>query len=128
MSYLDDLTLRLLTGLAAAPEERKQRHAAYILQSQRANGGWAGREGGSDLYYTGFALRSLMMLGKLHGEPAKSAASFLRGRLGGRESIVDFLSLIYGGMLLRMSGNNPFADAGPNWQQAVAQALEELRR
>jgi geranylgeranyl transferase type-2 subunit beta len=128
MSYLDDLTLRMLTGLAAAPDERKQRHADYILKLQRADGGWAGREGASDLYYTGFALRSLLMLGKLHGAPAKSATAFLRGRLGGRESIVDFLSLIYGGMLLRMSGNNPFVDAGPNWQAAVATALEELRR
>jgi geranylgeranyl transferase type-2 subunit beta len=128
MSYLDDLTLRMLTGLAAAPDERKQRHADYILKLQRPDGGWAGREGGSDLYYTGFALRSLMMLGKLYGEPAKAAKDFLRGRLGGRESIVDFLSLIYGGMLLRMSGNDPFMDAGPNWQAAVATALEELRR
>lgn len=128
MAYLDDLTLRMLTGLAAAPDERKQRHADYILQSQRADGGWAGREGPSDLYYTGFALRALMMLGKLYGAPAKSATGFLRGRLGGRESIVDFLSLIYGGMLLRMSGNDPFAEAGPNWQASVAAALEALRR
>lgn len=128
MAYLDDLTLRMLTGLAAAPDERKQRHADYILQAQRADGGWAGREGGSDLYYTGFALRSLMMLGKLYGEPAKRATAFLRGRLGGRESIVDFLSLIYGGMLLRMSGNDPFVHAGPDWQATVAAALEQLRR
>src|SRR4029079_5421528 len=120
-TYLEELTLRLATAIAALPEGLRMRHAKYLLAAQREDGGFAGREGGSDLYYTGFALRSLAMLGELHGTPAERAAAFLKSRLYGRESIVDFLSLIYGGMLLESAaGIDIFAEAGPLWRNAVA--------
>mgnify|MGYP000671844328 CR=1 FL=1 len=41
------------------PEATRARHARYFLQAQRADGGFSGREGGSDLYYTSFGLRGL---------------------------------------------------------------------
>jgi geranylgeranyl transferase type-2 subunit beta len=128
-AYLEDLTVRLATGIAQLPEATRGRHAAYLLAAQCDDGGFAGREGGSDLYYTGFALRSLAMLGELHGPVAERAADFLRSRLSGQESIVDFLSLIYGAMLLQNSaGIDVFAGADPAWRDAVAAALEKLRR
>src|SRR5262245_50379064 len=101
--YLEQITLRLAHGVGELPEALRRRHADYILQAQQADGGFAGREGGGDLYYTGFALRSLAILGELQGATAERAASFLRSRLTGRESIVDFLSLVYGAMLLDAS-------------------------
>jgi geranylgeranyl transferase type-2 subunit beta len=128
-TYLEDLTLRLAAAIAELPEESRARHAKYLLARQREEGGFAGREGGSDLYYTGFALRSLAMLGELYGEPAERAAGFLRSRLAGQESIVDFLSLIYGAVLVESAaGTDVFAGAEPNWRDAVAAALEKLRR
>ena len=128
-TYLEDLTLRLATGIAALPEAARQPHANYLLMAQRPDGGFAGREGGSDLYYTGFALRSLAMLGELYGPPADRAAGFLRSRLGGQESIVDFLSLVYGAFLLQSAaGIDVFHGADPGWRDAVAAALEKLRR
>ena len=99
-TYLEELTLRLAAGIAELPEEMRARHGDICLSKQRDDGGFAGREGGSDLYYTGFALRSLAMLGELYGPPAERAAGFLRSRLAGQESIVDFLSLIYGAALI----------------------------
>jgi geranylgeranyl transferase type-2 subunit beta len=128
-TYLEELTLRLATGIAELPEAVRQPHARYLLAAQREDGGFAGREGGSDLYYTGFALRSLAMLGELYGPPAEKAAGFLQSRLQGQESIVDFLSLVYGAFLLQnAAGIDIFKDADPGWRDAVAQSMDKLRR
>ncbi|MBP86328.1 MAG: beta-hydroxylase [Planctomycetaceae bacterium] len=128
-AYLEELTIRLGTGIGELPEVLRDKHAAYMRAAQQADGGFAGREGGSDLYYTGFALRSLSILGELHGDVAERAAEFLKGRLAGQELIIDFLSLVYGAMLLEAAaGIDVFAHAAENWRDAVADALEKLRR
>jgi geranylgeranyl transferase type-2 subunit beta len=128
-TYLEELTLRLAAGIAELPEKTRALHAGYLLAGQRGDGGFAGREGESDLYYTGFALRSLAMLGELQGEVAERAASFLRSRLSGHESIVDFLSLIYGAMLLdSAAGIDVFEEIDARWKSSVADALDRLRR
>lgn len=128
-SYLEELTIRLAVGVSRLPEEVRARHARFFLGGQREDGGFAGREGGSDLYYTNFALRSLALLGELHGEVAERARRFLAARLAGQATIVDFLSLVYGASLLNLSaGLDVFADAAPDWREAVAAALEKLRR
>lgn len=128
-AYLEQLTLRLAEGIGELSEQTRQLHARYIFAAQQPDGGFAGREGGSDLYYTGFALRSLAILGELYGPTADKAAAFLRGRLSGRESIVDFLSLVYGAMLLNVSASiDVFARASAEWRDAVANTLESLRR
>lgn len=127
--YLERLTIRLTDGVGRLAEDVRARHAAYFQQAQQADGGFGGREGASDLYYTGFALRGLAITGELYGDVARRAAGFLRGRLTGRESIVDFLSLVYGASLIESaSGENVFVDAPANWREAVAAALEKLRR
>lgn len=129
MSYLADLTVRLATGVGELPESFRQRHAQYLLRAQNPDGSFSGREGAGDLYYTGFALRSLAMLGELDGAPAQRAAEFLRQQLQRRVAIIDFLSLVYGGMLLEMSaGIDIFAESAPGWRDAVASALERFRR
>jgi geranylgeranyl transferase type-2 subunit beta len=128
-SYLQSLTLRLTDGVGRLPEEQRQRHLQYFLTSQRDDGGFAGREGGSDLYYTGFGLRALAILGELRGERAQRAGALLRSRLSGQESVVDFFSLMYGGSLLEQAaGVNVFSAADSHWRSAVAQWLNQLRR
>jgi geranylgeranyl transferase type-2 subunit beta len=127
--YLQALTFRLADAIARLPTVTRERHAAYLRSAQRNDGGFAGREGGSDLYYTSFGLRSLAMLGELDEVCARRAGQFLQGRLTGRESIVDFLSLVYGAALLELVADvDVFADAPGNWREAVAKALGELRR
>lgn len=128
-AYLEQLTIRVAEGVGLLPEEERARHTAYFLAAQKGDGGFGGREGGSDLYYTGFALRGLAVLGELYGPVAERAATFLKSRLGGQESIVDFFSLIYGAMLLKSTaGIDIFADSQPNWREQVATWLETLRR
>ncbi len=127
--YLEDLTLRLARGAGELDEKVRQRHTDYFLAAQREDGGFAGREGASDLYYTAFGMRALSILGELYGERAERAAAFIKSKMQGRESIVDFLSLIYAGKLLEISaGIDVFANATPTWKQAIADAMEKLRR
>jgi len=127
--YLQDLTIRLAMGAADYPDPIRRRHTRWLLDQQRADGGFAGREGESDPYYTGFALRCLMILGVLDGEPAERAAGFLRSRLDQRESIIDLISLVFGSAVLEMAaGIDVLRDAQSQWRQAVAALLESLRR
>ncbi len=127
--YLEQLTVRLVTGMAAVDPAVRALHAGYILKSQREDGGFAGREGDSDPYYTSFGLRSLAILGELQGETATRAGAFLEKQLTTRTSVVDFLSLIYArATLLGAAGIDPMANTSPNWREAVAGELEKLRR
>ena len=127
--YLQDLTIRLAEGIGRLPEATRQRHAAFLRGKQNADGGFGGREGGSDLYYTGFALRSLAILGELHGELAEGAAGFVRQGLGGQAAIIDFLSLLYSAMLLETSAGIDVLNGAPaDWRSRVATELERFRR
>ncbi|RCS49394.1 beta-hydroxylase [Bremerella cremea] len=129
LSYHEQLTLRLATGIGELDEDVRQRHTQFLLNKQQPDGGFAGREGESDLYYTSFGLRSLAILGELHGDTAQRSADYLQTKLLGHESVVDFLSLIYGAKLLETAaGIDIFAQASPGWQQTVAETLHSLRR
>ena len=99
-AYLQELTIRLATAMGNVPEDVRQRHANWVWTKQNGDGGWAGREGNSDPYYTSFALRTLAVTGELYGSRAESAAGFLRSRLDKQETVVDLAALIYGASLL----------------------------
>ena len=127
--YLQNLTVRLAQGIGQLPEDTRQKHVNYFLGAQQADGGFAGRMGGSDLYYTSFALRGLSILGELYGAPAEKAAAFLKSQLESHQTIVDFFSLFYAANLLKVSARiDIFADADPGWPEHVAAFLAQLRR
>lgn len=129
MPYLSDLTLRLAVGAASLDPELRQRHTQYLLGQQQADGGFGGREGGSDPYYTGFALRALMVLGALDPQTAQRAGDFLSRRLGGHEGIVDLISLVFGAAVIELgAGIEVLADAPPDWPENLARLLETYRR
>ena len=126
-TYLEELTVRLSIAAAQLAEEVRDRQGQFLLAAQREDGGFAGREGDSDLYYTGFALRGLAILGLLDGPVAQRAADYLKSRLSGQESIVDFFSLIYGAKLIESAAAiNVFEQAEPTWADLVASELEKL--
>ena len=81
MSYLANLTLRLAAGVAALPEETRRRHAAYLAAARSDDGGYTGRQGPSDFYYTSFALRGLALLDALDDRTAERAREFLEAGL-----------------------------------------------
>jgi geranylgeranyl transferase type-2 subunit beta len=128
-AYLESLTLRLAAGLESLSLDARTRHANFLRGFQQADGGFRGREGCSDLYYTGFALRGLALLGHLEGEIADRAAGYLRSQLSRQVPMVDFLSLIFGAALLKLvAGIDVFAGSSPGWQGNTAKALESFRR
>ena len=77
-SYLFQLALDLAQGVSRLPDASRALHAAFLRSLQNSDGGFSGREGGSDLYYTGFALRGLAVLDALTLELCDRAAGFLR--------------------------------------------------
>jgi len=128
-AYLQNLTVRLAEGVGRLPEKTREIHTNYFLAAQQPDGGFAGREGGSDLYYTTFAMRGLSILGELYGEVAEQIEGFLKPKLSSHQTIVDFFSLFYAANLLKVSaGKDIFSDSDPNWPIQVAEFMETLRR
>src|SRR5262245_33318342 len=126
--YLPRLTALLADGLSRLPAARRERHARYLRAAQNPDGGFSGREGGSDLYYTGFALRGLAVLDALSPDTCARAANFLRASLTRQASVIDFFSLLYSCLLVQASGGiDVLADSPPDWPDRVAQALEGFR-
>ncbi len=124
-TYLERLAVQLTLALTQVPETTRARHAAYLTAAQNADGGFSGREGPSDLYYTGFALRSLGMLGAFTEPICHRAAGFLRASLRTQASVVDFFSLLYSCQLVRFfDGPDVLGEALPGWPDRTATALE----
>ncbi|HEX4612423.1 MAG TPA: prenyltransferase/squalene oxidase repeat-containing protein, partial [Urbifossiella sp.] len=119
---------RLLDGVERLPPPVRERTAAYVLGKQLPDGGWPGREGGSDIYYTGFALRSLAVLQALDPAVCAGAADFLRTRMAGSGSVIDLFSLVVSGYLVPLGGGpDVLAEAPPDWRERVGAVLESFR-
>ncbi len=129
MSYLTSLTLRLAAGAMRLPEDVRSRHAAFLAAAQNDDGGFPGRQGPSDLYYTGFALRGLAMLGGLSDPLVDAASRFLQQGLREDLTSIDFYSLVFSAVLLEtLSGQDVFAAAGRDRREMVTATLKRLRR
>jgi geranylgeranyl transferase type-2 subunit beta len=126
--YLQRLTSRLVDGLDRLPEEWRQRHIDWLRSLQNPDGGFSGREGGSDLYYTGFALRSLAVLQGLNPELCTRTANFLRQKMGEPASVIDFFSLLVSCFLVPIGGGpDVLADVPADWPERTADMLESFR-
>ena len=129
MPYLANLLLHLTDAAARLPESIRARHAEYVLAAQNDDGGFAGRRGPSDPYYTAFALRTLTIAGQLDADCAARAATFLRQRLEKPDTLVDFLASVEAAMLVGMAaGVDLFAQWGRDVRQSVAEFVDPLRR
>jgi geranylgeranyl transferase type-2 subunit beta len=129
MSYLLQLTLRLHTAAERLPAECRRRHADYLRAAQRADGGFAGRRGESDPYYTSFGLRGLALLGALDETTAQRCAEFLVGQLKEPPEGVDFFSLVFAALIVEgASGVDPFTEAGVDRTALVEEKTAALKR
>ncbi len=127
-SYLQELTLRLAIGAAGFDPAIRDRHVDWLQRQQRPDGGFAGREGESDPYYTAFALRALWILDALDDSVGSRAARFLRQRLSRKESIIDLISLIFAAAICELAvGEVVISDDDTAWRENVASLLESLR-
>lgn len=128
LNYLVHLAEHLAQALARLPADVRARHVAYLRAAQNADGGFSGREGGSDLYYTGFGLRGLAALDALTPEVCQCAADFLRQSLKQQASVVDFFSLLYACLLVQAGGGGDvLAGSASDWPERVGAALETFR-
>ncbi len=126
--YLQELTLQLAIGASQLDSSLRTRHAQWLTEQQREDGGFAGREGESDPYYTAFALRALWILDALDAEIGGKAAVFLRQRLTRKESIIDLISLIFASAIVELAvGEVVIPDEDNNWRQNVSSLLGTLR-
>jgi geranylgeranyl transferase type-2 subunit beta len=129
MSYLARLMLRLSAGAAKLPEPLRDRHAGYVAAAQQDDGGFAGRRGRSDPYYTSFALRTLAVLGRLEPGVTGRATAFLQSRLDEKLAPADFLALVGGALLIEgLTGEDVFARAGHDRLEDVVRLAEQLGR
>jgi geranylgeranyl transferase type-2 subunit beta len=127
--YLIKLGNRLARGLQTLDAPRRQRHRDFLLSQQMPDGGFRGRDGDSDLYYTGFAVRALFMLGALSATDCDRIGRFLWAHSPERLNVVDLTSWLYSGIALQLaSGNDPFTHLVPDWIDAAVNRLESLRR
>lgn len=127
--YLLRLADRLASGLSRLEPDRCERHRAFILSQQMGDGGFRGREGDSDLYYTGFAVRGLSVLdGQLAPDLCERVGWFLRGHDWERLNIVDLVSWLYAAVVVQASGGEDLlADAPADWPDRIAAQLESVR-
>lgn len=126
--YLVDLALRLAAGLEKLPPASLDKHRTFILNQQQPDGGFAGRETGSDLYYTGFAVRSLGILGGLEKQTCLDLSQFLRQFQFENLSTIDLLSWLYCALIIQASGGEDLLSTAPeNWNSQISQKLERLR-
>ena len=126
--YLQELTLQLAIGASQLDASLRSRHAQWLLAQQREDGGFAGREGESDPYYTAFALRALWILDALDSDIGGRAAQFLKQRLTRKESIIDLISLIFGSAIVELAvGEIVIPDNDIHWRKNVSDLLSTLR-
>jgi len=129
-SFLLRLTRRLAKGLRRIDPEQAARHVNFILRFQQADGGFAGREGGSDLYYTSFAVRTLALLNALDQFGCQSIAVYLKSSAARQEySLIDLVSWLYSVSTVQLVGNlGPFAGDKEDFADEVAASLETFHR
>ena len=65
ISFFARLTLRLAAGVECLATDERRRIASFFRARQDSGGGFTGRQGNTDIYYTSFAIRGLGLLGEL---------------------------------------------------------------
>ncbi len=127
--YLERLAAGLLEGAARLPRVQTERHAAFLLQAQQPDGGFAGREGPSDPYYTSFALRAAVLVGALRDEVAHRANAFLQTLPLKQLPLIDLVAAIFAVATLDRAGYpSPLSGANSPWRRTALRRLAAQRR
>lgn len=126
--YLIRLGRRLTVGLARLDAGRREWHRTFVLSKQNPDGGFSGREGGSDLYYTGFAVRGLAILDVLTSEDCERIANYLRTHSRAQLTVIDLVSWLYCALVVQaVSGIDVLAAFDADWPNRLAEILESFR-
>jgi geranylgeranyl transferase type-2 subunit beta len=114
---LESQMMRLAGGLSRMPDKFIKRCRSFVQDAQRADGGFAGRRGVSDLYYAGFALRAADLLAVEDDAFWSHAAAFLHA--APLRDCIEVLLLLHGRMIVARHG----ASVGPLRSQLVREVL-----
>jgi geranylgeranyl transferase type-2 subunit beta len=126
--YLFALADRVARGLRQIDTERLECHRQFFLSQQMQDGGFRGREGDSDLYYTGFAIRGLAVSGGLTETTRESVTCFLLGQDPLQLNVVDLLSWLYSALVVQASGGRDLLEAqSADFIDQIATRMEALR-
>ncbi len=127
--YLVRLARRLQAGARGWSEERRTRHARYLARLQRPDGGFPGREGDSDLYYTSFAVRGLALLDSLAPEILGPLERYLRSFEPARLGVIDLMNWLSTAAAVQVAGGADLTAGFPaGWDERVCEQIESLRR
>lgn len=127
--YLLQLASRLNSGLEHWEPARRVRHREFILSQRQADGGFSGREGDSDLYYTSFALRGLVLTGDVSVETFQKTGEYLSGHDAQRLSVVDLISWLNSALIVQMnSGMDLLAGLPDDFAEQLSNRIESFRR
>ena len=97
--YLDMLDALLRPGVAGLSSRFVESQVRFVAGRQQPDGGFSGRQGGSDAYYTDFALRTLVWLAPGHAALAPAAGYLARQPYPPRD-VVECFSLLHAHRLL----------------------------
>ncbi len=124
MSYLSDLLDRIAAAAADLPQTPSV--AEFLRRAQHDDGGWRGRSGASDPYWTAFALRCACVVG-IRDEPFwHRAAQYVLQAIGTELGFVDATSLLLTVILIRRIA--PEAVPDQVWHQCTERLVNELER
>lgn len=127
--YLLQLADRVALGLKRISSNRLQLHRQFIASQQTTNGGFRGREGDADLYYTGFAVRALAVSGGLPDQNLSPLASWLSSLPLPHLNPIDLLSWLYSALVVQASGGPDLLAQQPHdLTELWLQSLNSLRK
>ncbi len=126
--YLFQLADRVARGLSEIDSARLERHRAFLIAQQMPDGGFRGREGGSDLYYTGFAVRALAVSGGISDDVRELLTAYLGSVNPLKLGVIDLLSWLYSALVVQASGGPDLLGTAPSdFAEQVSQMLEANR-
>ena len=126
--YLVDLALRLGRGMERLPQPFRQKHADWLVALQRRDGGFAGRQGASNLYYTGFALRLAQLLDVRSFEFWECVGDYFRLKAPEPHDMPDILIRLMARPMLQMRGISLWPDAADQDEVARCRRLIDTAR
>jgi geranylgeranyl transferase type-2 subunit beta len=114
-------------GLTGASDGFVDFQARFVAGCQQADGGFSGRQGGSDLYYTDFALRCLALLAPGHAA-LERAKSYIERQTRTPRSIVEIFSLLNAHRMLRRRLIHDVRGVAPKEMLKDAQGIDRIDR
>lgn len=123
--YLFRLADRIARGLREISPDRLSRHRVFLLSQQTEAGGFRGREGDADLYYTGFAVRALAVSGGLDAACRDRVSAWLATINPLTLGVIDLLSWLYSALVVQAGGGSDLLSNAPaDFSDQVAATLE----